>query len=115
MANYVAEIAVRVRPLSPGDSLARAAELVRTSPGGAAPVQQDGQIIGMVAAGPLAEWVAGRGAEAAGGATVLEVTQAAPVGIRSDATIPEALEQLQVDGSPAAPVVDALGRYLGMV
>lgn len=115
MANCVAEIAVRVRPLSPGDSLARAAELVRTSPGGAAPVQQDGQIIGIVSAGTLADWVAEQGVEQARSASVLAVTRPASDGIRSDATILQALEQLREAECPAAPVVDAFGRYLGMV
>ena len=56
MANSVAEIAVRVRPLAPGDSLARAAEAVRTSPGGAAPIQEEGQITGLVCADAMADW-----------------------------------------------------------
>ena len=65
MANFVGEIAVRVRPLSLEDSLARAAESVRTAPGGAAPVQEGGQIIGLVEAESLADWIAAVGPAAA--------------------------------------------------
>lgn len=115
MANFVGEIAVRVRPLSPQDSLARAAEAVRTAPGGAAPVQDGGEIIGLVAAESLAEWIAAVGPGQSGNGTVRDAMRPAPAGVRQDATLAEALEQLRAENSPAVPVVDPLGRYLGMV
>jgi hypothetical protein len=97
------------------DSLARAAELVRTSPGGAAPIQSDGQIVGLIVAGALSEWISERGTQAAASASVADVMQAAPPGIRQDAPILDALRQLEADDSQAAPVIDPVGRYLGMV
>jgi CBS domain-containing protein len=115
MANFVGEIAVRVRPLSLEDSLARAAESVRTAPGGAAPVQEGGQIVGLVASESLADWIAAAGPAAASRGTVREVVRPAPAGVRHDASIAEALEQLRAEESPALPVVDLIGRYHGMV
>jgi CBS domain-containing protein len=115
MAEYVGEIAVRVRPLSPLDSLARAAEAIRTSPGGMVPVQVEGQIAGMVSASALSGWVLDRGDAAAEGATVAEVSQPSFVSIPHDATLSEALARLREEGRAGAPVVDPLGRYLGMV
>jgi len=86
-----------VRPLMPGDSLARAAELVRTSPGGTAPVQEDGQIIGVVCAGALADWVSERGIQNAGMGGVGDVMQPAPAGVRHDLTIPDQISQRLLD------------------
>jgi CBS domain-containing protein len=115
MANFVGEIAVRVRPLSLQDSLARAAETVRTAPGGAAPVQEGGQIVGLVDSESLADWFAALGPDAASRGRVRDVVRPAPAPLRHDATIGEALEQLRAEESPALPVVDLLGRYHGMV
>lgn len=115
MAKSVADIAVRVRPLSPDDSLARAAEAVRTAPGGAAPVQDWGQIVGLVCARELADWIAAAGPDVARAARVRNVTRPAPAPIPDHTSISEALCQLRTDDGPAMPVVDPLGRYVGMV
>jgi hypothetical protein len=115
MANFVSEIAVRVRPLSPTDSLARAAEAVRTAPGGAAPVQEDGEIVGLVCAEELADCLAEMDPAATRTAVVSDVARSMPTPLRENLPIQEALGQLRREGSPAAPVVDLLGRYVGMV
>src|SRR5438445_2762136 len=115
MANFVGEIAVRVRPLCLQDSLARAAEAVRTAPGGAAPVQEGGEIVGLISAESLADFFAAVGPGRAGGETVRDVVRPAPPGVPHDATLAEALDQLRGSDAPAIPVVDLLGRYLGMV
>ena len=115
IARTVAAIAVRVRPLAPEDSLARAAAAVRMAPGGAAPVQEDGTIVGLVTAADLADWIGDAGMEAARAATIREVARPGLTPIRADAPIQEALQQLQAEGRSAAPVVDGYGRYQGMV
>src|SRR6476646_5831613 len=115
MADYAGEIAVRVRPLSPIDSLARAAEAIRTSPGGMVPVQVEGQISGTVCASAPSEWLLERGEAAARRATVADVMRPQLVRIPNDASLAEALAELREQGCPGAPVVDPLGRHLGMV
>jgi CBS domain-containing protein len=115
MAGSVASIVVRVRPLAPEDSLARAAEAVRLSPGGVAPVQVAGSIAGLVSADALSEWIAAVGVDSARGATVAQVMRPAQLPLRGDASIPEALEWLRQEDLPAAPVIDGFGRYQGMV
>src|SRR5438874_819557 len=115
MANYVGEIAVRVRPLSPEDSLARAAEAIRMAPGGAAPVQEAGQIIGLVTSTHLADWIGDADPVIAKSGTVRQVLQSGWTPIRHDLSIREGLEQLRAGGGLAAAVIDPVGRYLGMV
>src|SRR5687767_7900098 len=115
MVSSVASIAVRVRPLVPEDSLARAAEAVRLSPGGVAPVQIGGSLIGIVSTGDLTEWIAAAGIDAARQATVGQVMRPALFPLRGDATVPEALERLRAVNVTAAPVIDGFGRYQGMV
>jgi CBS domain-containing protein len=115
MANCVGEVAVRVRPLSPEDSLARAAELVRTAPGGAAPVQEAGAIIGVVSAKTLSAWFVAGGVEQPFDDCVRELVREAPATIRDDTPLATALDQLCREECDALPVVDSLGRYVGMV
>jgi CBS domain-containing protein len=115
MANFVADVTVRVRPLLLEDSLARAAEAVRTAPGGTAPVQEEGRIVGLVDAMDLAAWIGTADPETVRGGSVRAIMRPALAPIPQDATFREALEQLRAGGGPAAPVVDLYGRYLGMV
>src|SRR5438093_234281 len=98
MANSVSEIAVNVRPLSHDDSLARAAEAVRTAPGGAAPVQEYGEITGLVCAEELADRLAEMPPDAVRIAVVRDVARSMPAPLRSDLAIPEALGRLRADG-----------------
>jgi CBS domain-containing protein len=114
MASYVGEVAVRVRPLTPDDSLVRAAEAVRTAPGGTAPVQDGGEIVGVVTAPTLAEWIDGVGQVSAHTAVVREVMQPLLAPLRSDATLSAGLDQLRELDRSAAPVVDSCGRYTGV-
>src|SRR5947209_17718123 len=115
MADCVADIAVRVRPLSLDDSLARAAESVRSAPGGVAPVQEGASIVGVITAEALADWITGVGAEAAARGTVRRALQPAPAAVGEAASLPDALDRLRAAVSPALPVVDPVGRYLSMV
>src|SRR5689334_8605078 len=108
MANFVGEIAVRVRPLTPQDSLARAAETVRTAPGGAAPVHEGGEIVGLVSAESLAVWMEAVGPAEARNGTVRDVVRPAPASVLPDTTLCEALLQLRAEDDPAVPVVDPL-------
>jgi hypothetical protein len=114
MASFVGEVAARVRPLGLEDSLVRAAEAVRSAPGGTAPVQDGGELIGVVTAATLADWLETTGTEAAHTASVRDVFQPLLAPLRSEATLAEGLEQLRELDRSAAPVVDSCGRYLGV-
>src|ERR1051326_6222461 len=98
MANCVSDVAVRVRPLALEDSLARASELVRTAPGGAAPVQADGEIRGLIEAEEPAGWIRAFDPEVARRQTVRDLSRQPSTPIRGDATIGEALDQLRQQG-----------------
>lgn len=114
MASFVGEVAARVRPLALEDSLVRAAESVRTAPGGTVPVQDEGVIVGVVTASTLAGWFDAAGAGTARSSTVREVLQPLLAPLRSDATLADGLQQLQELDRAAAPVVDSSDRYVGV-
>jgi CBS domain-containing protein len=114
MASTIGEVVVRVRPLALDDSLMRAAEAVRTAPGGTAPVQDGGEVVGVVTASSLAAWIDEADALSIHSALVRDVVQPLLTPLPSDAAVRDGLEQLQQLGRTAAPVIDSCGRYLGV-
>src|SRR5262245_50876876 len=59
----VGDVSHRVPPISPDDSIARAAEAIRQSPAGAVPVAEDGRIVGIVSVAELKSALAGGGVQ----------------------------------------------------
>jgi len=109
------QLAIRTKVLKPEDSLGKAAEAVRCSTVGAAPVAEDGQLLGMVTAAGLAELLAEESPERARELTVaalaLDEALALPAGLEPR----EALLFLRANEAEAAPVLSYSGELLGMV
>jgi CBS domain-containing protein len=110
----VDELAQRVTPLSPDDSIARAAEAVRVAPGAAVPIAQNGRIIGVVSARDLNR-VFVDPAAAARGAPVRAAMNGACCCLPGGLDVEEALAIFREQEIDAAPVLGPGGRYLGMV
>lgn len=109
-------LAIKVKTLELSDSLGKAAEAVRASAIGAAPVVQFGQVIALVTSDILGEFlltpgVAGRARELQVGELPLEGVIAIPYGLSPS----EALAFFRANELERAPVVDATGQYLGMI
>jgi CBS domain-containing protein len=111
----VGDIALRVPPLLPHDSIARAAEAIRLSPAGAAPVAEDGRIVGVVSAEGLKALIAGASVQHVRALPVQTVISPELICLREGVTIDRALETFRDNDIDAAPVLDDLGRYVGMV
>jgi CBS domain-containing protein len=108
------DLAVRVRVLALDDSLGRAAEAVRASTVGAAPVVEDGRLVGLVTASILAAALASAPPPAAD-------TPVASLPIESAVALPEslaprdALRFFDGNGLERAAVLDAHGGLVGLV
>jgi CBS domain-containing protein len=111
----VEEIAHRVLPLHPNDSLTKAAEAIRVSPVAAVPVAEDGRIVGLVSARDLKEILAGTPAEQWSTRPVGHVVDGDLFCLPSALRVDEALSAFRDHDLDAAPVLDANGRYLGVV
>jgi len=108
-------VAVRVKTLRPQDSVGKAAEAIRCSNVGAAPVIQDGRLLGLLTAEAVADFLAlvpPRGAREISIASLsLEVAIAFPEGLAPA----EALQYLQANLLDRAVVLDINGGLLGVV
>lgn len=110
----VSQLASRLRPLDLGDTIGKAAERIRSSTAGAAPVCISGRVLGLITGADLAVALDGRAEDA----------RRLPLGVLTPRAVPaipdywsadHALNLLRREALPAAPVVDAAGRYVGMV
>lgn len=111
----IGQLAVRVRVLSPEDSVGRAAEAVRASTVGAVPVVVDGRLLGLVTASTLTTALAERWDQAPEKATVTSL-DLEPAVVMPDSLRPEdALQFFHVNEIERAPVLDASGCLVGMV
>jgi predicted transcriptional regulator len=111
----VDDVALKIQPLSPHDTIARAAEAVRVSPASAVPVAEDGRIIGVVSARALKEAVAGSTGDQVRRQQIADVMNGDLLCLRSSVSVEHALELFRDNEVDAAPVLDPVGRYVGMV
>ncbi len=118
----VGEIAVRIRALSPGDSLARAAEAVRTSPYGAVPVVESGCLTGLVTSRSLADYVTlyiprtpDSLNESGRDKRVADLPATSVIALPDRLPLQEALLFMQTNRLEVAPVLDHEGAFLGLV
>src|SRR5580765_4482698 len=110
----VSQLAVRVRPLDLGDSIGKAAELLRSSNGRAAPVIISGHVLGTTTTADLTAALASDPARAKN--LPVATLELRPVnGIPDFWRADHALAHFRREGMEIAPVVDAMGRYVGMV
>jgi CBS domain-containing protein len=110
----VSQLAVRVRPLDLGDSIGKAAELLRSSNGRAAPVIISGHVLGTITTADLTAALASDPARAKN--LPVATLELRPVnGIPDFWGADHALAHFRREGIEIAPVVDAMGRYVGMV
>lgn len=115
----IGDIVRRFPPLTPDDTLARAVEVLRSAPPNVIPIVAEDRLAGVVGLSTLAE-VSQLVLE---GNTSAEELRAVRLGdgfispvrpLVADGTLREAAEALQ-ESESALPVVDASGRYVGML
>ena len=110
----IGQLAIRVHILTPDDSLSRAAEAVRSSAMGAAPVVRDGRLAGLVTAELLATWAGHNGG--AGVGTVGELPLNPAVALPDGLSPEDAVAFLRSNHLDCAPVVDpSTNTLVGMV
>jgi CBS domain-containing protein len=110
----VSQLCARIRPLDLGDSIGKAAELLRTSNGRAAPVIVSGHVLGLVTDADLGAALAADPARAK--SLPVATLELHPIsGIPDFWGADHALAHFRREGLEVAPVVDAIGRYVGMV
>jgi hypothetical protein len=111
----IGQLAVRVRVLSPGDSVGRAAEAVRSSTVGAVPVVADGRLLGLVTAASLGSYLASLPQpptdEILVSSVPIERTVALPEGLSAS----EALQFFDANALEHAPVLDRSGGLVGII
>lgn len=114
MSPPLSYLAVRIRPLEFGDTVGKAAELLRSSTVAAAPVIVNGHVVGMVTSAELAAALDGN-AEEVRRQPVLSIHPRPVFGMPGYWSAEQGLRHLRREGLDAAPVLDATGRYVGMV
>src|SRR5438874_9483641 len=114
MYPQVSRIAARVAPLDLSDSIGKAADLLRSSPGGMAPVGVNGHVMAVLTAEDLVPALAADPEQA-------RTLPVASLELRPAHTVPDywtadrALAHFRKEGLETAPVTDAAGRYVGMI
>jgi CBS domain-containing protein len=111
----VAQLAVRVRTLEPQDPLVKAAEAVRLSGLGAAPVVEGTRVVGMVTQQSLTRAFAEMSPETAGDALVADLPLEPVIALPSALPPHDAILFFRANGLEAAPVVDPDGSFRGLV
>src|SRR5688500_15477063 len=111
----VGQLAVRVRVLTPEDSVGKAAEAVRSSTVGAALVVREGLLLGLVTAPSLAEFLTRDGAGPNAQPTVAHLPLAPAVALPSSLSPMDALRFFHANGLERAPVLDSSGEILGII
>jgi hypothetical protein len=111
----IGPLAVRVKLLSPSDSLGRAAEAVRMSTVGAAPVLADGRLVGLVTSAILGEALTYLGPEEARRARVADLPLARAVVLPESISPADALGFFEANELEQAPVVDSGYGLVGLI
>jgi CBS domain-containing protein len=111
----VDDIAVRVPPLGLDDSIAKAAEAIRLSPASAVPVAAGGRVLGVVSARELQLALEECPAEQLRRQPVGSVMNTDMLCLRGSVSVDDALSFFRDHELEAAPVLDGMGRYRGMV
>src|SRR4051794_18283276 len=114
MYPQVSQLATRVAPLDLSDSIGKAADLLRSTSGGSAPVGVNGHVMGVVTAEDLVAPLA-RDPELARKMPIASLALRPAHGIPDYWTVDRALAHFRQEGLDSAPVLDAAGRYVGMV
>jgi CBS domain-containing protein len=110
----ISELAARVRPLDLSDSIGKAAEQIRLSSGRAAPVAVNGHVLGVITAADLIPMLSSNPEEAR--TLPVAAMQLRPAyGIPDFWSADRAFAYFRKEGLECAPVLDATGRYVGMV
>lgn len=111
----VGQLAVRVKPLYPEDSVGKAAEAVRASTLEAAPLIENGRLGGIVTAAALAEYLAEGAVEELQHAPVTRLRLDPVIALPESLSPTEALAFFHANDLEYAPVVDPSGGLLGMI
>ena len=111
----ISTLAVRVRVLSPEDSIGRAAEAVRASTVGAAPVVADGRLVGLVTGAVLTRALAERRDRDPEAGKVFELELETAVVLPETLRPEDALQFFHANGIERAPVLDYSGGLVGMI
>src|SRR5262249_53597820 len=114
MYPQVSQLATRVTPLDLSDSVGRAADLLRSSSCRSAPVGINGHILGVITAEDLVPAVS-ENPEAARKLPIASLPLGPAHGIPDYWTADRALAHFRHEQLESAPVLDAAGRYVGMV
>jgi len=102
--------------IGPGDSAARARELLRTSAIHHLPVVDSGKLVGIVSSADLLKlYVLDEEVALSALATVSQIMELNPVVLATTATLRDAAEKLMDGGFHALPVVDADRNLVGIV
>lgn len=108
-------VAVRAKTLRPQDSIGKAAEAIRCSNVGAAPVIEDGRLLGLLTADTLADFLALAPPSGARGLSVASLALEGAIAFPAGLSPTEALQFLQANRLERAVVLDISGGLLGVV
>jgi CBS domain-containing protein len=111
----VGRLAVRVKALEPGDTLGKAAEIVRASCVNAAPVLLDGHFVGLVTPAILADALSSGSPQQFKERTLGELPLERAVILPEGMPASVALQLFESNAMTSAPVQDAFGGLVGMV
>lgn len=111
----IGQLAVKVRVLAPEDSIGRAAEAVRASTVGAAPVVAEGRLLGLVTGAVLGSALAGRQGLDAERVRVESLALEPAVALPEMIAPEDALQFFHANGVEVAPVLDGAGCLIGMI
>src|SRR5437773_1584574 len=110
----IGPLAVRVKSLAPSDSIGKAAEAVRASTMGAAPVVEAGRLVGIITAATLGDALTYLGGERGTALKVSHLPLEHPVVLPDTFSPADALGFLEANDLEHAPVIDAGYGLLGM-
>lgn len=111
----IGQLAIRVKVLEPEDSVAKAAEAVRSSQVGAAPIIASGRLIGQVTADLLAEYLTEVGPQGSKRTTLEELPLIPLIALPETLAPSEALLFFQTNDLETAAVVDSSAGFIGLV
>jgi CBS domain-containing membrane protein len=121
-ATAAAVMLTRVAALAPDDSLREAEALMRMGSFRALPVVRDERLVGLLYYLPLVRWCLARGdapagalASRLGGTRVAALMDAKPARTAPEDPLREAAARVAASDAGCIPVVDASGRFLGLV
>ncbi|MDH7482560.1 MAG: DUF1385 domain-containing protein [Armatimonadota bacterium] len=105
----------RIKPLSPGDTIGRAAELLRTSGLSMLPVVSNGLIVGVLSISKLLEVLSEGNAKETAEHPVSRIMSQKVICANRYMSIGQASEVMREHGVDALPILDEHGIYLGVI